>query len=700
MKVKIQTGDLELPEDFSFEIEKTSSVFSEQGEQSVPVTVPATPHNLAMLGQPLRPARHMRYPYRVKASLEAGAFIKTGELIVSKYSRNGISASFVFSESVIYSGYKETTLKELFKDTVRTDFRTPWEWAGYLIDVYNGSETDEDFTVFPVLTEKNEDSYLVLNEPDTAAEPGHESLIYSARLINVGGEDEKVPEGYGLTPFLYLRRAVSMMFGLMGYAIGENAFDDSFFDKVVLVNNNADSICDGTLHYADLMPSCTVAEWLEWMEAKFGIYLSVRSDGRTVDLVSLKDIYERTPDMGISELVYGEEPEISVTEPSHLVISSGTSIDGAAPAAETWAELVERYGACIRMEDTDFLKWESLLPSTLRTGTLIYRLSHGEFYETQTDSDGNLTLRRAGTDYFARDGRSTDNAEERTASDELPPLYDWMYGSDVGDRVNALYIGSRLHSRTSVIGKSGESDGQKIIIAADTGMSALSYGHNLRYRFGTIRGLNNQGNLAAGSDLRPEALYTHFFTGADYVARNCTASVKLTPHLSVMSLLSYDMLRPKWRKGALLLPKSLNYTVGRRHECGSCDFQLLQQYADEIHDTEPPVLPDIHYYWKYVETDAEEIKTEWLDSLIVGDSHSYTQNETFKWENTARNDFLWMQYPDRIGQTAMRHFRILLASCKVVTEIQNPDGSVAVISRDASARLQVPCWYESAPFDM
>lgn len=697
MRVRIQTGELDLPEDFSFEIEKTSSVFSEQGEQSIPVTLPATPHNLAILGQPLRPARHLRYPYRIKATLEAGVFIKTGELIVSKYSREGISASFVFSESVIYSEYKETTLKELFKDTVRSDFTTPWEWAGYLTEIYRGSAADNDFTVFPVLTEKNEDSYLVLNEPDPTSEAGHETLIYASRLVNVGGEDEKVPEGYGLTPFLYLRRAVTMMFDLMGYDIGDNALDDSFFDKVVLINNNADSVCDGTLHYADLMPSCSIADWLEWMENKFGIYLSVRPDGQTVDLTAMKDICSRTPDVDISTLVYDEDVELSVVEASHLVIKSQTSIDGAAPAAETWAELQERYGACIRMNDTDFMKWDSLLPATLRTGTLIYRLSCGEFYETQTDSDGNMTLNRVGTDYFARDSGVTNNKEERNAQDELPPLYDWVCGDkESGETVTALYIGSRLHSRTSVLGQSDSGDGQKIIIAADTGMSAVSYGHAIRYRFGTIRGCDNQGNLLSDMpDLRPEALYLRFFTGVDDMARNCTASVKLTPHLPVRTLLSYDMLRPKWYKGAVLLPKRMNYTIGRRHESGSCDFQLLQQYADALQDNEPPAMPDLEYIWEY--HGEQEALDAWMKTFVPPDDGTLVSCR-WRWlgseEETLINAYVWLPYPTKAGEKTLKHSR------RGRVEYHYTTPYVTGILFGLSDEILADCWYESIPFEI
>ena len=54
MRLITKNGELDLPEDFSFEIEKCSTFFSSDGEQSIPVTLPATPRNLAALGRPLR----------------------------------------------------------------------------------------------------------------------------------------------------------------------------------------------------------------------------------------------------------------------------------------------------------------------------------------------------------------------------------------------------------------------------------------------------------------------------------------------------------------------------------------------------------------------------------------------------------------------------------------------------------------------
>lgn len=689
MRIFLPGGELDLPADFSFEIEKTSSIFSENGEQSIPVTLPATSNNLVLLGQPLHPARYARYPYKIdNVCLEAGIFSRNGELVISKYSHKGISASFIFSESVIYSKYKETTLKELFKDTVRTTYSTPWEWAEYMIKVYNNTVNDNDFTLFQVLCEKNEENFLILNEPDTSSSLSMPRLVFKARTINVRGNDEKVPEGYGITPFLYLRRFVTMLFDKMGYAIGSNAFENAFFDKIVLVNNNADSICDGTLHYSDLVPSCTVAEWLEWMEMKFGIYLSVRSDGRTVDLVTLDDIYSKASDMELTGLVYGEDTEVSVSESAHLVVKSATSIDGAAPAAETWSELVERYGACFRLNDTDFMKWDSVLPATLRAKTLVYRLSAGEFYETASADDGSRTLKRLGTDYFARDGRSTDNQEERSAQDELPPMYDCVCGiKDNGDIVTALYIGNRLHSRTSVIGQSDDTNGQKIIIAADAGMSAISYGHAIRYRFGTIRGCDNQGNVLENiPDMRPEAMYNKFFVRADEVKRNCTASVKLVPHLQQRSLITFDMLRTKLWKGANLLPKTMTYTVGSRYECSSCDFLLLQQYSNAIPDKGQAVLPDLKYIWQYCTDEAGALE-RWLEEYEhpYGDPDSLN-SYAWRWHEDAKDDFLWMPYPDKSGLKTLSHTRkgYVMYFDKYIGQMLS------------SELIDVDCWFESA----
>lgn len=688
MKITIHKGCLDIPEDLSFEIEKTSPIFSDQGEQSMPVTLPATEHNLSLLDQPLRVAGRRRYVTTVPAQFQSGVFERSGKLILSTFSRKGLSASLAFSESVIYSDYKDTTLKELFKDVIRSDYSTPWDWADYLIKVYRGAIKDNDFTIFPVFTEKSDDSFLILNEPDPDAPMAYPSLIYMARTVKVGSDEEKVPEGYGLTPFLYLRRLVAMFFDIMGYNICKNAFDDSFFDTVVVLNNNADSICGDALHYADLVPSCTVAEWLEWMEMKFGIYMSIRADGKTVDLMALKDIYNRPADMRISSQNSEDAEEVSIDEPAGLVISSATSIDGAAPAAATLSELAERYGACIRMTDEQFRQWKAYLPGTLKQGTLIYRKTTGEYYETQVDGDGTLTINRIGTDYFSWDMADIEQKQDRTAADELPPLCDCICGAD-DNVVTALYIGNRLHSRTFVVGGDNEENNQDIIIATDAGLSAITYGHALNYRFGTIRGRDNQGYLLPDvPDLRPEALYEIFFTMEDYISRNGAVTVKLAPELSVAEILSFDMFRPKWWNGLRLLPKTLNYTAGKSLRVSSAEFLALKEYSDPIPLLPRKEIPDLQYYWRYV-TDEQGAMDNWYKEFIAENPQLEPYIDGPFWirfSEPQKTDYAWLAYPEEGGLKKYHHKR------SGYFNYINKYNYRSVVRVDC----EVDCWYESA----
>ncbi|HIZ85921.1 MAG TPA: hypothetical protein IAC04_05485 [Candidatus Coprenecus stercoravium] len=682
MRIIIDKGILELPEDFSFEIEKTSSVFSEQGEQSIPVSLPATPHNLSLLGQPLRPERSMRYLRKIPALLEAGVLIRKGTLIISKYSSDGITASMVFSESVIYSKYKDVSLREIFKDENRLDYSTPVKWAEYLVKVYNGMVPEYDFAVFPVLVNKSDDTFFILNEPDPDVQS---SLLSAARTVTVDGGTEEVPDGYGLTVFLYLRRLVALLFSRMGYSIGTSAIDDSYFNRVVVLNNNADTICDGTIHYADIVPSCTVAEFLEWMEAKFGIYISVSTDGTTVDLRALKDIYSSSPDMDLTGKADKSDMELSVDEPGHVVLKPDTSLDGAAPAAETFQELRDRHDCAISMDEYMFSRWTEILPSTLRLRTLICRLALGEYYELGNDENG-MTLSRVGSDYFNADSGATDNPQERTPADPIPPLYAYDRGSKSGDVITALYIGERRHSRTSVAGSSESGYEQKIMIAADAGFTIWDERHRTAHRLGTVRGRDNLGRyLENVPELLPDAIFNNFFKEAEYAALNCNVSIKLTPSLPPHSLLSFGTLCAKQFGGARLLPKTMKYSVGKVSACGECEFALLQDYEDAQQSALPGhTFTGIYFYWKYC-CDGTAAMDAWIAEQPAPD---YIDNPRWEWAEEPRDGAVMLPYPSKAGLIDGEHKR----QGRVWYRNKNEESL-----QQHSALLEGDAWYESVP---
>ena len=50
MKLTTKKGQLELQRDFSLTMERTNPLLSDQGDASIPATLPSSSHNLAVLG--------------------------------------------------------------------------------------------------------------------------------------------------------------------------------------------------------------------------------------------------------------------------------------------------------------------------------------------------------------------------------------------------------------------------------------------------------------------------------------------------------------------------------------------------------------------------------------------------------------------------------------------------------------------------
>ena len=103
MKLIIDKGELTLPSDFSFEIEKNSAFFSEEGSSSIGATIPATPSDQAKLGYPTRLGRKNKYANIYQAIIQSGVYQKKGMLIVASATDESITCSMALDDSELYS---------------------------------------------------------------------------------------------------------------------------------------------------------------------------------------------------------------------------------------------------------------------------------------------------------------------------------------------------------------------------------------------------------------------------------------------------------------------------------------------------------------------------------------------------------------------------------------------------------------------
>ncbi len=583
MKLKTEKGELSLPNDFAFEVETTNPAFSDEGDATVPTTLPASSDNFKVLGNLHRIDRADRFMKRIPATLSAGTFFKKGQLIIDTIDKNnGIDVSFAMENSDIYSQYKNTSLKEIFKDKVRI-FNSVAEIITLFESIYN-NKVNDDFAIFQIAVSKYEDDkegvvYQYTNEidlnspPPLPGHPSHYQLVYKARTVREGDFIMSVPEGYGVSPFLYLHRMIDILFSLIGYEVVENCFSAPDLKDIVLLNNCADSIVESKIDYSDLVPSCSLTEFAGFLQEKFNAVLKFDSTKKEIRCVLVNDIIQNKEyDIDISNIVREDTLSMQLNETSRVILSSDY-MEGGEPAAETLDALIERYGYCVALDEGAFnnlLEHISIDESLAQChDCLVFRSYTGGFYDLRRNlNDGKQVVNYIGTSNFKYDRGNSTDSETHSSSDIIP----LMVETNIGSR-NKLYpfIGDRTHRHTTVRMSKFDED-QDII---------LCWKHGI---FGSITANFGGGNKSF--DLTPYGLYQRFWSAYNNLLLNNKVGVNAIVEYPKNYLLDIDMINPKLYKNQVLLPVKTSYNVSSRISCGGSEFVLVKDFRDGISDSD------------------------------------------------------------------------------------------------------------------
>lgn len=651
MKLFVLSGnyvEISLDRDQELEFEYSSPFFEDAGEQSWPFTIPATPSNLSVLGHPERIAAYKStYVTRnLPARLYYNGGYIDGILLVDSVSDIGISASFVSRESDLYSRYKDISLTDLFKDIYRDDFSTPTAWAEYFRKCFAGEVTDEDFTVFPVLCDRYEDNegqehFFILNEPSLEETVGgFSTLIHSARTVDVSADNsEYVPEGYGLTPFLKLHQFLKRMFLLMGYALTSDVFSSGQYSDIVLINTCADTICEGMICFKDIVPSCTIGEFLQILKNKFCISAIVDPRSRSVKIVMFDAILRATENDDIN-LNTEDNHEVFFGQPKTVRLSSDTSLELAAPAAESMEKLVETfiYINHVNWEEEaigDYGAWMQL-----HTGNIYVR-------ELLKDSR-EWRIRRLGSNIFPFSRNIGFEMDEHEASDTIPAMC-CVYGSrsENEPRLVAAYAGSRRHMRTAVLSsdRTDEESGQRVIFLFDAGKRSIGSGTVYpAYRLGTTQMYDNSGNKFRDWSLMPEDIYKIFWSAYDSVLRNTHTDVALTVHFPRPAL-----FRPSgiymYRGQRLILKKSSwRITAAGTAEYGRSEFMIASDFNNILEDI---IQIPASFSWQVicsVDDDIKDYISEKIASIVAQTGVAVADPE-YTWSFALPEKEVYVYYP-------------------------------------------------------
>lgn len=735
MKLKVEKGELNLPKDFSFEIEQNSAFFSDDGAASIAATIPATPADMEKLGHPTRIARDTRYVNLFPAILSHGTFQKHGNLVVTSASKDGITCAMALEDSELYSKYKDMNIRELFGDNAAVRGSGVDFCCDKIDSIYrrSGRDAQSNLYVFPVAVNFNaeENTYQINNEPQYRGGSGIWPLLCEPRVIDEGGSLVTVPKGYGLAPFLLLSRFLELLFSYCGYSVIQNCFEREPLNKLVLLHQCSDVVCNGYVKYKDIIPSKTVSEIIEWLRNKFHAQIVVRPAQKQLDIILMQDILQGGFDVDLTKKLLGNLT-FSFSEPSRVVLAPDNSLEGAAPPTETLQELKQKYGSVTVLDEE---QWDSF------TGQgLVYRKSTGMYYEILISKNGAIrayagdVIHRTvggsthstrprgssgysgnpassgavrysyresgknawdcvGSNYFTRDRKSTADAEDFSPSDIMPPMV----------FVNGMlmpYIGERKH-RNTTYQESDIDDDQEIMVCEYAGESetcnkssqihigadnqrAYAGGH---YHYGTTQAYNNAGTMRQGGhDLSPEGLFPLLFSRYHQVLQNNRIEISGQFDLSIPEIQSYQMYQMKLMNGQFLLPSYLRYEVGRKIRCLEARFFLVKEFSDAI--TEEDIsLPEPSFKWELNNSDVEsliaQVKARHPDVTV--DIGLYSDEE----EGDEPVD-VFLPSPTALGQTSPRFVRKVKAG---YYRRYGPDNTYFV---EVEGGLTVDVWFDSA----
>jgi hypothetical protein len=614
MELLINGQPLALPLDFEIELEEVNPFFSEVGSQSLPITLPYTPRNLELLGHPERIAHTFKLDTEHDAVLRHGVFQKNGKLVIfSADSNSGIDATFYINDGEFYTKIKDVHLEYInFANDpdynpdpfTGTAAQKAEQWL-QRFETVQRNQLQAPYAIFPVCTkaeEKTDDNnnkyyaYEYLNEPNlnvSAVDSLYPLVGHQERVVN----DVRCPVGYGVTPFLKFNYLLKMLFQHFGYTLQSSLFDtDHDLKELVILNNNADTICTGKLDYKQLLPDCSVTTFLDTIRNKFCCEFIPNGQTKTVT-IQFFQYSALTPDMDVSPFVVGK-PLVAHESFKQLRLSAGTGIQFAEPSAGTMEDIIKEYSYSSALNESDFRNIVN--PSF---NEIFLRLSTGQYYK-QTSGSGEKNIQPIGSSLFNYDKKTKGlEYDERTADDEQVPVI--LVDNNKG-RLLLPVIGERKHLNTGIKNKTtdeaaAENPNKTAIMFC---FYAFTASNSMFLRIGTPRCYDAFGSKRAKLSLEyagAEGLFVRFWKRYDALLHHAFRKITCPLQMPQIDFLKFNIFTPKLLNNAPVLPVSMKYTISSTGiKISEIEFRTLrlQLPYDLETEQEVPQFNASKYYWE------------------------------------------------------------------------------------------------------
>ncbi len=611
LTISTKKGTYDVPKDFSIEIENLSPIYSEKGSQSISATLPASKHNMEMVGHLHRIDISKAPEKDVAATIADGIYRRTGKQnITSASSKDGIVSNIGFDESLMYSAWTDVSLKKLPNLPVYKPSGGISELTVHLTNVMNYTE-NADYYVFPIqiAAETVDDvAYpeyvnhieLVSNVYDLKKNARTEQVVSDGALTNVS-----VPAGYGISPFLKVSKILDLIFSAYGYTLIENPFSTHYqLKKMVVLNNVKDTIVEGYINYKDLMIDCTINEFLDSLYCRTGAKVYVNGDTKTARIILLKDSITAASTEDWT-LLRSSELIPTFSDPKQIKLSANTSFTTAASSADSFEEFLDKYNGIICENGP----WK---PSYIPTDKyMVYKRATGMFYRTNPVTKTHTLI---SSDFFPWDKKTANiDYEEITGNDECVPM------TIVSDNIlYPQYMAGAVHNHTTISASETTSDENKVntplAFCFAIGKSSIEGNSAITYFFGSSLCRDSYGERFQDPDgniynysltFRGEdGAFNRFFKEYDAILRHANHVLEGNMNLDKSRLARIDTSSPVIVSGQKLMIESVKYSLPLKKSKPSTvklrSIKLLKPYDL---GTEQGIIQmkDQLYAWKVVE---------------------------------------------------------------------------------------------------
>jgi hypothetical protein len=563
--IKTPKGIYDTPTDFEMEVEITSPIYTDKGSQTIAATLPGTKHNLSIVDHINRLDIANAPAKDVQAVIADGIYRRIGKQNITSASvESGIVSNIGFDESLMYEAWNNISLKKLpglpiYKPsggiTALTEhlnnvmkYNLPADYYVFPIQVKNDSADDVAYPEFINPIQKIGNAYELKKNART------EKMVISGSVADV-----KLPAGYGISPFIRVSKILQLIFSAYGFELIENPFERDYqLKKMVVLNNVADATVAGQINYKDLMPDCTINDFLEAIFCRTGARIFVNGDNRTARIKLLKDTFSSSPFADWSQLK-AADPVPNYEQPKQIRLSASTSFDEAYTDAESFEEFLDKYkGIITEVENTP--------PEYVPDNTYIcYQASTGRFYKRNIASQ-NVSL--LSSDFFAWDKKTANvEYEEISSSDECLPM------TFCNNLLVPQYMAGTVNLNTTLRGAkvNEQKTDTPLCFCFAMGMATDEKNVPLGYYYGSSLCRTPAGNYFRDNDgntfkysqvFRGEdGAFNQFFKEWDAILRHANHTLKSKINLDRIALTQIDTSRPILLSGQKLMIESAKHTV-------------------------------------------------------------------------------------------------------------------------------------------